>query len=98
MIMLGYGPSGLTQPAIWEEKESHALRAAHLQLYPRSAASAAQAVRGRDSENLGDARHQAGRLLDRADRREQQRPLLFPGLGVAGRAREEVDRLHERSR
>ena len=37
------------------------------------------------------------RLLDRADRRWQQRSVLHAGLGIAGRARAEVERIHVRS-
>src|SRR5215470_6883946 len=57
-------------------EEPHALRAARLHLHPRPSAGAPQALRDRHLEDLGDARHQARRFLDRADRRKQQRPPL----------------------
>src|SRR6185437_4265283 len=92
------GRTGNAWPqAMKARKDGHALRAEDLQLSARPAAGAAQAVRDRDARDLGEARHQAGRLLDGADRREQQRSLLLPGLGLPGRAREEVDGLHDRS-
>ena len=75
----------------------HDLRIAHLFLHPRPAAGAAQAVRRPHLENLGQARHQAGRLLDRAGRRRQPRSALHAGLGLARRPREEMEYIPGRS-
>src|SRR5262245_53754665 len=77
------GAAGGESPvADWEM--NHDLRTAHLQLPTGPPAGIAQALRDANRENLGQARHQAGRVLDRADRRRQQRPLLLIGLAIDG--------------
>src|SRR5262245_7466171 len=73
--------------------DDHDLRTAHLQLLAGPPAGIAQALRDANPETLAQARHQAGRVLDRADRRRQQRPLLLIGLAIAGGPRAKVDRL-----
>ena len=46
---------------------------------------------------LGKARHQAGRLLDRGDRRLEPGPVLTSCNGTSGRAGEEMDGVLQRS-
>src|SRR5262245_60984184 len=83
--------------ALIEWGDRHDLRIARLQLPAWAAARVAQALRDRDPQDLGEAWHQAGRVLDRADRRWQPRSLLSVGLGLHGGARKEVDDLSGRS-
>ena len=47
------------------------------QCIPGKLPAPAQAVRDQDPRHLEEARHPADRLLDRADRRRQQRPALL---------------------
>src|ERR1700692_2366002 len=61
---------------------NHDLRTTHLHLHPRPAAGTAKAVRGAYAKNLGQARHQASRFLDRVDWRRQPRFALPAGVGV----------------
>ena len=63
----------------------------------RQAARSEQAFRHHHAEAVGEARHQAGRLLDHRDRRVQPDAVLYARLGVAGRSREKVERVRRRS-
>src|SRR6516164_5856159 len=78
--------------------ESHDLRNARLPHRAGPPAGSLGAVPEHDAETLGQARHQAGRLLDHADRRFQPGADVSPRLGVARRPREEVERVHGRPR
>src|SRR5580700_872281 len=95
--LISYG----TEPAACRGKDTEPKddpRTANLSLRARPFAGAAQTVRDHHAQDLGKARHSPGWFLDRRRRRFQQRPLLSPGMGIACRAREEVDGLPERSR
>src|SRR5271163_4227368 len=59
-------------------------------------AGPAEAVRHDHAEAVGEARHQAGRVLDHGDRRVEPDAVLPAGLGVAGRARTEMGPLRVR--
>ena len=75
------------------EGERNDLRTASLQMRARPPAGADQPLRQHHAEAVGEARHQAGRLLDHPGGRVQPGALLPAGLGIAGRPREEVERL-----
>src|ERR1700682_1053037 len=76
--------------AAQENGGNHDLRNARLSLYSGPAAGAAEALRYHHAKTLGEARHQAGRIFYDDGRRIPSRADLFPGLGIARRAREEV--------
>src|SRR6478672_4112425 len=71
---------------------------ARLSLSAGPPAGADEALRYADAETVGQAWHQAGRLLHHADRHLQSGADLFRRLGLAGRSRKEVDRIPVRSR
>ena len=71
---------------------------ARLSLSAGPPAGADEAFRYADAEAVGQARHQAGRLLHHADRHLQSGTDLFRRVGLAGRPREEMDRIPIRSR
>src|SRR6266446_8072279 len=74
------------------------LRNARLSLYSGPAAGALEALRDHHVEDLGEARHPAGRIFHDAGRRISSGADLFPGVGIARRSREEMDRISERPR
>ncbi len=78
-------------------KKPDDVRNACLPLPAGASAGAAEAVRDCHTEALGKARYPSGRLLHHAGRRIQPGAHLPAGLGVHGRAREEVGGVHGRS-
>src|SRR5436190_24320483 len=88
-------------PAITPPQESGGnddLRNARLSLYSGPAAGAVEALRDHHVEDLGEARHPAGRIFHDAGRRIPSGTDLSAGVAIARRSREEMDRISERSR
>src|SRR6185312_11710822 len=57
-----------------------------------------QAFRDNHAEDLAEARHPPGRLLDRPGRAEQSAAVLLSRMEGHGRARAEMERVHGRPR
>src|SRR2546430_14111688 len=91
------GAAVITGRAITSEETLNDHGNARLSLSAGPPAGAAEAVRYADAEIVGQARHQAGRILHHADRYLQSGTDLFRRVGFARRARKEMDRISERS-
>src|SRR6266478_9322500 len=89
-------PPAITPPQ--ENGGNDDLRNARLSLYSGPAAGAVEALRDHHAEDLGEARHPAGRVFHDAGRRISSGADLFPGVGIARRSREEMDLISERPR
>src|SRR5258705_1818352 len=89
-------PPAITPPQ--ENGGNDDLRNAGLSLYPGPAAGAVEALRDHHVENLGEARHPAGRIFHDSGRRIPSGTDVSAGVGIARRPREEMDRISERPR
>src|SRR5437016_5020336 len=95
-IKTAFQPTAITPPLQNGRKDE--LRNAGQSLYPGPAAGAVEALRDHHTEDLGEARHPAGRIFHDSGRRIPSGTDVSAGVGIARRPREEMDRISERPR